>query len=96
VTCRFLVTPRSLPRNANLKLINDQARKLLQDFRQNNTSAFAQYSLFDSLPDTPNPRLADAQHMVAREYGYASWRKLMQRLGELARDSDFLKELVGL
>ena len=59
------MTPRALPRNPNLKLINDQARHFLQDFRQGEPLALTHYSLFDSLPDTPNPRLADAQLMIA-------------------------------
>ena len=61
------MTPRALPRNPNLKLINDQARHFLQDFRQGKPLALTHYSLFDSLPDTPNPRLADAPQDCARE-----------------------------
>ena len=45
---------------------------------------------------TPNPRLADAQHMIAREYGYASWRELKQHVDAVARDSDNLQEVLGL
>ncbi|MGA2610307.1 MAG: hypothetical protein ABSH01_22925 [Terriglobia bacterium] len=88
------MTPRTLPRNPNV--INGEARHFLQDFRQGDTSALARFSLLNLLPDTPNPRLADAQHMVAREYGYASWPKLKQHLDAMARDSDILEELVGL
>ena len=90
------MTPRALPRNPNLRFINDQAKNLLQDFRRGNAIALTHYSLFDSLPDTPNPRLADAQHMIARKYGYASWRKLKQHVDALARDSDSFEELAGL
>jgi hypothetical protein len=90
------MTPRALPRNPNLKLINDQARHLLQDFRQGNAVALTHYFLFDPLPDTPNPRLADARNMIAREYGYTSWLKLKQHVDALAHDSDSLEELVGL
>jgi hypothetical protein len=90
------MTPRALPRNPNPKLINDEARHSLQDFRQGNALALTHYSLFDSLPDTPNPRLADAQYMIAREHGYASWRKLMQHVDAVARDSDTLEGLLGL
>jgi hypothetical protein len=90
------MTARPLPRNPNLKLISDEARNLLYDFHHGNTLAQARYSLFDSLSDTVSPRLADAQHLIAREYGYASWPKLKQRVDELAGDSDALEELVGL
>jgi len=90
------MTLRPLPRNPNLKLISDEARSLLYDIHHGNTLAPARYSLFDSLSDTVSPRLADAQHLVAREYGYASWPKLKRRIHELAGDSDPLEELVGL
>ena len=89
------MTARPLARNLNLKLICDEARNLLYDFHHG-TLAQARYSLFDSLSDTVSPRLADAQHLIAREYGYASWPKLKQRVVELAGDSDALEELVGL
>jgi len=87
---------RPLPRNPDLKRINDEARHLLHDFRQGNASALARYSHLDSLPATLNPRLAEVRHMIAREYGYASWPKLVQHLDELARDSDSMEELIGL
>jgi hypothetical protein len=91
------MTPRALPRNPNLKLINDEAKKLLQDFSRGNTLALTHHSLFDSLPqNTPNPRLSDAQYLIAREYGYASWSKLKQRVDAVARDSDNLQEVLGL
>ena len=59
------MTARPLPRNPNLKLINDEARNLLYDFHHGNTLAPARYSLFDSLSDTVSPRLVDAQHLIA-------------------------------
>ena len=90
------MTTRTLFRNSNLKLINDQAKNFLQDFHHGNALALTHYSLFDSRHDSPDPRLADAQHMIAREYGYASWRKLKQHVDAVARDSDTLEELVGL
>jgi hypothetical protein len=90
------MTPRVLPRNPNFKLIDYEARHFLQDLRQGNALALTHYSLFDSQHDNPNPRLADAQHMIAHEYGYASWRKLKQHVDALARDFDSLEQLVGL
>jgi hypothetical protein len=90
------MTPRPLPRNPNLKLINDEARNLLNDFHQGNTLAPARHSLFDSLSDTASPRLDDAQRLIAREYGFASWLKLKQRVDKLIRDFDSSEELEGL
>jgi hypothetical protein len=92
----FVMFPRALPRNPNPKVINDQVKSLLRDFRQGTASALTRYSLFESLPNTSNPRLANAQLIIAREYGYASWLKPKQRVDVLARESAILEELVGL
>ncbi len=88
------MSPRPLPRNPNLKLINSEARRLLEDFRQGNPRALARYSLLDSRPDRANLRLADAQLVIAREYGFASWLK--QHVEALARYSDSSEGLEGL
>ncbi len=90
------MSPRLLPQNPNARLISGEARTLLQDFRQGRVLSVTHYSLFYTLHDTPNPRLADTQHMVALEYGYASWLKLQQHVEALARDSDSLEALDGL
>jgi hypothetical protein len=87
---------RPLPRNPDLKLLNDQARNLLRDCRQGNAPAMSRYFQFDSLPDTFNPRLADVQHMIALEYGYTSWPKLKQHVDAMAHETDIAEELVGL
>ncbi len=87
---------RPLPRNPDLRIINDQVRTLLRDCRQGSASALARCLLFDSLPDTFNPRLADAQHVIAREYGYTSWPTLKQHVDAVARETDIEDELVGL
>jgi hypothetical protein len=88
--------PRPLPRNPNLRLINDQAKDLLQEFRQGNAPALVCFSHFDALPDNLNPTLADARHIIAREYGHASWPELKHHVDALTRESDSLEELVGL
>ena len=59
-------------RNPSLKLINTEARRLLEDFRQGNPRALARYSLMDARADRSNLRLADAQRVIAREYGFPS------------------------
>jgi hypothetical protein len=91
-----LMPMRPLPRNPNLKLINEEAKHLLQDFHQGRAPAVARYLDFDPLPDTLNPRLSDARNVIAREYGYTSWPKLRQHLDDVAHDSEDIEELVGL
>jgi hypothetical protein len=88
--------PRPLPQNPNLKLINSQAKSLLQDFRQRRELTLTSYSVFYAMADTRNPRLADARHMVALKYGYKSWRKLMLHVDALDHESDSLEALLGL
>jgi Glyoxalase superfamily protein len=51
---------RNLPPHPNLEHLKKQAKDLLHDMQQEN----------------PTLKLADAQHAIAREYGFASWPKL--------------------
>lgn len=51
---------RNLPAHPNLEHLKKQAKELLRELKQQN----------------PALKLADAQHSLAREYGFASWPKL--------------------
>ena len=51
---------RNLPAHPNLEHLKKQAKDLLRELKQQN----------------PASKLADAQHSLAREYGFASWPKL--------------------
>ena len=51
---------RELPLNPSLEHLKKQAKNLLQELRQHR----------------PDLRLSDAQHQIAKEYGFASWPKL--------------------
>jgi hypothetical protein len=55
---------RQLPLRPNLEHLRKQAKDLLQELQQRDPAA----------------RLADAQHTLAREYGFASWPKMKARL----------------
>jgi hypothetical protein len=90
------MSPRPLPRNPSLKLINAEARTLVEDFRQGKPRALTRYSVLDARSDRSNLRLADAQLVVAREYGFASWLKLKKHVEGLTRNSDSSEELEGL
>jgi hypothetical protein len=54
------VVSRDLPRRPSLAHLKKQAKELLESLRR----------------QTPNATLVDAQHALAREYGFASWPKL--------------------
>lgn len=51
---------RDLPPRPNLEFLKKQAKELLRDMQQS----------------TPDGKLADAQHALARDYGFASWPAL--------------------
>ena len=71
---------RSLPSQRTFEDIRQEARELLRDLRRQDVAAIRrQYSLDCEAGEFP-ARLADAQYIVAREYGYRSWQNLKQRL----------------
>lgn len=76
------VPPRVLPARANLAQQKTQARELLQAFHQQQADALARVRAL--LPDKPRIVLADAQFVLAREYGFANWPAFRQHLDERA------------
>ncbi len=70
---------RSLPSERNLEDIKKEARDLLHDFRRSDAAALQRLSSLDNEAGRLNARLADAQYILAREYGYSSWLKLKER-----------------
>ena len=66
----------SLPPHPNLEHLKKQAKDLLQDLKQ----------------DSPSSQLADAQHAIAREYGFVSWPKLKAYVESLSRTDDDVSE----
>ena len=69
--------PTELPRNPNLEYLKKQAKALLHDFRQNNAQAVTKFGTLDL---KAAPKLSDAQHLIAREYGFESWSKLKKHV----------------
>jgi hypothetical protein len=62
---------RDLPTTPNLEHLRKQAKHRLAEMQQQNPSA----------------QLADAQHVIAREYGFASWPKLKTHVESLPAPS---------
>jgi len=60
-----------LPSHPNLEFLKKQAKARLATLRQT----------------SPSARLADAQHAIADEYGFASWAALKAHLDLAARES---------
>ena len=77
---------RSLPCQRNLEDIRKEARELLYDLRRWDAAALSRHYSLDCEAGKFPARLADAQYIVAREYGYRSWQKLKQSLDLNLRD----------
>ena len=71
---------RSLPSQRNLEDIKREARELLHELRRWDATALRRHASLDCEAGRFQARLADAQYIVAREYGYRSWQNLKQRL----------------
>jgi hypothetical protein len=66
---------RDLPPRPNLDHLKKQAKELLQTLKR----------------DDPGAQLADAQHALAREYGFASWPRLKAHIeSEMAAPNPFV------
>jgi hypothetical protein len=68
---------RRLPLDANLEAIQREARTLLGALQRNDVAAIERYRPYEVLDSTSHPRLADAQYIIARRYGFRSWANLM-------------------
>lgn len=69
-----------LPARANLEHLKNEAKQRLKSMRLQNPAA------------RPEPRLAEAQLLVARSYGFPSWRKLKSHVDAL---HDFGQQLIN-
>lgn len=69
-----------VPSHASLQDLGKEARKLLHDLRHGHASALEHYHSLDPLAGAYQARLADAQYIIARKYGFASWQLLKRRI----------------
>lgn len=76
---------QALPAKPNLEHLRNQAKDLLRDFQQNDAGAKQRFASLVSSSAAVGPKLADALHVVACEYGFASWPKLKEHVQSLTR-----------
>ncbi|HWD38254.1 MAG TPA: hypothetical protein VG944_05345 [Fimbriimonas sp.] len=82
---------KHLPERPDLEHLKDEAKALLQSLRNGDSDALARAGGTQS-----DYRLADAQRILAREYGHASWAKLKQHVeGAKDRRMAFFQALRG-
>ncbi|MEP6574460.1 MAG: ankyrin repeat domain-containing protein [Gemmatimonadota bacterium] len=75
---------RTLPERANLEFLSKQSKDLLLDVKAGDAIARDRLRTWGPLDATDRPKLADCQHALAREYGFASWPKLRAHVEALA------------
>jgi lysozyme family protein len=71
---------RALPAGSSLEQLRKQARELLEAYRAGEVSAVAEVEKFERQPDPAKLTLTDAQRVLARAYGFASWTKRTQHV----------------
>lgn len=75
---------RTLPERANLEFLTKQSKDFLRDVKAADATARERLRAWGPSGASAAPKLADCQHALAREYGFASWPKLrahVQALG---------------
>ncbi|ARN73359.1 DUF1835 domain-containing protein [Oceanicoccus sagamiensis] len=88
-------TRGNTPFRLNLEQQKKRAKELLRAYQENKAEAFARFK--QSHPQYTNeqadtaPRLADAQLVIARELGVASWTKLKQHIDEMSNNQRLIK-----
>jgi hypothetical protein len=79
-----------------LKDIEKEVRNLLHQMRQGDAVALARWHSLDPESGAVQPRIADVQYLVAREYGFRSWQKLKTTVAREFRDATPRSGWLGL
>jgi hypothetical protein len=87
---------RPLPPRPSLEFERKEAKALLRRLRAGDPDslarAYERHPAMDaSAPE--RPRLADAQLVIAREYGFTSWPRLVRYFGDVARQQPGIRQL---
>ncbi len=80
---------RSLPDQPSLEQLRKQARDLLNAFRRRDADAVAEVAAHERNPDPARFSLVDAQRVLARSYGFASWTRLAAEVHHAATSRFF-------
>jgi hypothetical protein len=95
---RLVVSTRHVPVRPNLDQLKHQARDLLRAIRRRDPDALSDLHTHHPRIEPAQARLTDAQHVLARCYGVASWPRLVlacRMTNAICRDDlDTVRELV--
>ncbi len=75
---------RTLPERASLEFLTKQAKDFLRDVKAGDAIARERLRAWGPPDASGRPKLADCQHALAREYGFASWPRLRAHVESLA------------
>ncbi|SPE26083.1 Ankyrin [Candidatus Sulfopaludibacter sp. SbA6] len=76
---------RELPEKPNLEHLKKQAKELLRQCQQGDAAAIERFGSVVSFSAPASLKLADAQHVIAHDYGFATWTKLKEHVESLVR-----------
>jgi ankyrin repeat protein len=79
--------PTNLPARPSLEHLKKQAKALLKDLLAGDPESIARYGHVIGAPPPEQPKLADAQFAIARQYGFGSWPRLKAHV-EAGSDPD--------
>src|SRR6476661_6345237 len=92
---------KQLPDRPNLDHLRKQAKDLLSAYRKNDPDAIQRIKSLPSLSSlsdkdfgTQRVALHDTQSVVAREYGFDSWTKLVVRVEEIRAQEGITPEII--
>jgi len=83
---------KDLPSAPNLEHLRKQAKALLGAFQKKEPRVVAR---FRALKVKATPKLSDAQHIIAREYGFDTWSKLKEHVDAQAAQMKEAFRLAG-
>jgi hypothetical protein len=69
-----------LPAKANLEHLKEQAKDLLRKVQRGDAAAIERVRSHVTFSASASLKLADAQHAIARDYGFSSWPKLKEHV----------------
>ncbi len=75
-----------LPDKPSLEQLRKQAKELVRDVRADDEAALGRIRRFINNKSVYDVRLADAQYVIAKEYGFESWPKLVHHIEGMAID----------
>src|ERR1051325_5931561 len=90
---RMSTSSSFLPARPSLEQLRKRAKELLRDVRDAEPSALARFRVH--LSASGGATLADAQFVIAREHGFASWTKLKRHVLAIERPGDFDEAIWG-